>query len=216
MSKLPATNATGSRPRAQRRPRADSEATRRAILAATLRILRDRGLASLTHRAVAQEAGVSLALTSYHFASKENLIAEALELAMTDTTARLDETATALLAGDRPVTPAVVAERLCDLTMSRLGDDELAVVSVIELSLAASRRPALQRTTAEWNHTYESIVVELLDRAGIVGPREAAALVVATLEGLVFLQLAEANPDFEHAVLRPALSRLLASLAAGG
>ena len=44
------------------------------------------------------------------------------------------------------------------------------------------------------------------------GAAYAAVLVVGMLEGLVFLQIVESNPDFEHGVLRPALQRLLRSL----
>jgi len=55
-------------------------AGREAILEATLRVIEARGADAVTHRAVAAEAGVSPALTTYHFASKEALVAEALEL----------------------------------------------------------------------------------------------------------------------------------------
>ena len=202
-----------TRPPHERKLRSDSVQTRRAILDATLRILRDHGLAELTHRAVAQEAGVSLALTSYHFASKDNLISEALDLAASETLRWLEQTAVELTAnGGGALIPELVAERFGDLTMGRLGDEQLAVVSVVELSLAAARRPALQTATADWNDAYHTIVVALLKRCGIPDPKGAAVLVVGMLEGLVFLQIVESNPNFEHGVLRPALRRLLGSL----
>jgi TetR/AcrR family transcriptional regulator, regulator of biofilm formation and stress response len=212
MSKVSSTDGSGRR---GRRSRADSAATRRAILDATLRILRDHGLAELTHRAVAAEAGVSLALTSYHFASKENLIAEALELAAAGTTERLEQVAAELRSEPGTLTPEAVAERLCDLEMGRLGDDRLAVMSVVELSLAAARRPQLRETAVRWGEGYNAIVIDLLERCGAPDPAAAGTIVVGTLEGLVFLQLVEADPDFEHGVLRPALRRLLATLSAG-
>jgi TetR/AcrR family transcriptional regulator, regulator of biofilm formation and stress response len=195
----------------RRKPRADSERTRRAILEATLRILRDHGLEALTHRAVAREAGVSLALTTYHFATKENLIAEALDLAVTETTDRLEQTAAELRTAGA-LTAAIVADRLADLMMGRLGDEQLAVVSVVELALAAARRPSLQVTTQAWNDAYHAIVVDLLERAEIHDPQGAAVIVVGMLEGLAFLQITESDPNFEHGILRPALERLLGSL----
>jgi DNA-binding transcriptional regulator YbjK len=220
MSKLGNVDRTGTTAGAQGRPRrklrSDSIRTRRAILDATLRILRDHGLAELTHRAVAKEAGVSLALTSYHFSTKDNLISEALDLAATGTTEWLEQAAVDLTAGRSKLTPQLVAARLGDLTMGRLGDEQLAPVSVIELSLAAARRPALQKVTAEWNNSYHAIVVDLLARCGIPDPAGAAVVVVGMLEGLVFLQIAESNPDFEYGVLRPALRRLLGSLGSAG
>ncbi len=205
MSKLPSVHGS-------RKPRADSEQTRRAILDATLQILGEQGLASLTHRAVAKRAGVSLALTSYHFDSKENLVSEALDDAVHGTIGELDAAAAAMAGPGEPLTRALVAQRLADLTMSRLGDERLNVISVIELSLAAARRPALQATTAAWNAAYHQIVVGLLERCDVPDPEGAARLVVATLEGLVLLQLVESDPAFEPDVLRPAMARLLHSL----
>jgi DNA-binding transcriptional regulator YbjK len=189
----------------------DGRQTRAAIVAATLRVLRDEGIGSLTHRAVAREAGVSLALTTYHFATKENLVAEALNLAADET---LDGLRAAAGAQDgRPLTSSAVADRLCDMTMERLGDERLAVFAVVELSLAAARRPELHPAAAGWNREYHRIVGSLLERARIPRPEQAARLVVGTLEGLVFLQLTEADPRFEPDVLRPSMRALLEALA---
>ncbi len=53
---------------------------RREILEATLRVIGEGGVNSVTHRAVAQEARVALASTTYYFDSKDALVEEALEL----------------------------------------------------------------------------------------------------------------------------------------
>src|SRR5215212_1025173 len=45
---------------------------RREILEATLRVIGDSGVNSVTHRAVAREADVALASTTYYFDSKSN------------------------------------------------------------------------------------------------------------------------------------------------
>ena len=61
-------------PRRRAAGRAAQGAERRAvILAATVRILRSRGLAAVTHRRVAEEADVPLAATTYYFSSKDEL-----------------------------------------------------------------------------------------------------------------------------------------------
>jgi TetR/AcrR family transcriptional regulator, regulator of biofilm formation and stress response len=194
-----------------RTTREDGRKTRAAIVAATLRVLRDDGIGSLTHRAVAREAGVSLALTTYHFATKENLIAEALNVAAAETLEGLREAAASDAGG--ALTPESVADRLSDMTMERLGDERLAVFAVVELSLAAARRPQLHGAAAAWNEEYHRMVAELLERAGIRPGEQAARLVVATLEGLVFLQLTEADPRFERDVLRPSMRALVGALA---
>ncbi len=194
-----------------RTTREDGRKTRAAIVAATLRVLRDDGIGALTHRAVAREAGVSLALTTYHFATKENLIAEALNVAAAETLEGLREAASGDAGG--PLTPEAVADRLSDMTMERLGDERLAVFAVVELSLAAARRPQLHGAAAAWNEEYQRMVAELLERAGIRQAGQAARLVVATLEGLVFLQLTEADARFERDVLRPSMRALVGALA---
>ena len=64
------------KPRRARQAR--GEETRREVLAATLRVLARDGTRGVTHRAVAAEAGTSVRATTYHFASREELLREAL------------------------------------------------------------------------------------------------------------------------------------------
>src|SRR5258707_3950570 len=54
--------------------RARGVASRQAILDATVRVIAAGGLTSVTHRAVAAEAGVSTALTTYHYATLDDLL----------------------------------------------------------------------------------------------------------------------------------------------
>lgn len=53
-----------------------SERTRAAIRAVALRSFRERGYDATTIRLIAQEAGVSVGTTNYHFASKNHLVQE--------------------------------------------------------------------------------------------------------------------------------------------
>jgi len=55
--------------------------TQEQILDAVLSCLTEGGIAGVSMRAVAAEAGVSLGLLNYHFAGKQALIAEAVQLA---------------------------------------------------------------------------------------------------------------------------------------
>jgi AcrR family transcriptional regulator len=52
--------------------------TRQRLVAGTLRSLRRRGLVETTSRDIAAESGVNLAGITYHFGSKDELVAEAL------------------------------------------------------------------------------------------------------------------------------------------
>src|SRR5690554_7202695 len=57
--------------------RAKSEQRRRDILEATLRIIRTEGVRGVRHRAVAKEAKVPLAATTYYFKDIDELIVDA-------------------------------------------------------------------------------------------------------------------------------------------
>jgi AcrR family transcriptional regulator len=54
------------------------EATRSRLLQATLEVLRSRGVAQTTSREIATAAGVNLQAITYHFGSKDDLVAQAL------------------------------------------------------------------------------------------------------------------------------------------
>ena len=56
------------------------EARRRELLEATLRVVGRGGVGAVTHRVVAREAGVPLGSTTYYFKTKEEMVAQALEL----------------------------------------------------------------------------------------------------------------------------------------
>lgn len=76
----------------RRAQRAGSEARRVAILEAALRIIAREGMRGVRHRAVAAEAGVPLAATTYYFKDLDDLITDAFNLfaeRMTEHTRRL-------------------------------------------------------------------------------------------------------------------------------
>ena len=64
---------------------AESRERRRAILEATLRIIVREGMRGVRHRAIAREAGVPLAATTYYFKDLSDLIADAFNLYAEDT-----------------------------------------------------------------------------------------------------------------------------------
>lgn len=69
--------ALAARPR--RRPTARGHATRLAILEAALGLIARQGVHAVTHRAIAADAGVALASTTYFFDSLPQLLLEAFQ-----------------------------------------------------------------------------------------------------------------------------------------
>lgn len=69
-------NNTASAQRQGRQATSGGERKRTAILEAVLRIISDDGIRAVRHRAVAAEANVSLAATTYYFSSLQDLLVD--------------------------------------------------------------------------------------------------------------------------------------------
>src|SRR5712691_3142440 len=63
-------------------PRRPVEGTRQRLIEGTLRSLKANGLSGTTSRAIAAAAGVNLGGITYHFGSKDELVAQALLVAI--------------------------------------------------------------------------------------------------------------------------------------
>ena len=187
------------------------EQRRDQILRATLRLIGLRGADAVTHRAVAQEAGVPLAATTYYFASKEQLLEQTLLLAAREETERLEGLVADLEArslGPAEWAAAVAARVSCDLE-----EEPARHVALFELGLEATRTPLLRDDVRQWQEAHLRLG-ELGCRAvGSSNPDLDARIVVAALTGLMLEQLASGREDFGEAVMRPALERLFGRLA---
>ena len=111
------------------------EASRLRILAAASEVIVDSGVASLTHRSIAERAGVSLARVSYHFATIDNLLAAATEHYLDDFDRRLAAFAAEAIAPGRSVLDACT-----DFIEELVGPGSAAFLAVVEIRLALHRR----------------------------------------------------------------------------
>ena len=165
-------------------------ARRTELLVATLAIVEREGVAGVSHRAVAAEAGVSLASTTYHFASLDELLVAALTWAAEDLAAELHERVTDL--GARP------ADELARLIEHGLVYRRGRTLAEYELYLLAARRPALREAAAAWLEPLTQIA-----RSFTSDPHKAS-LLVAALDGILLQALIGARQfnraDF-HALL---------------
>jgi TetR/AcrR family transcriptional regulator, regulator of biofilm formation and stress response len=184
-----------------KRPR--GAARREALLEAVLEIVAAVGAEAVTHRRVAEVAGLPLASTTYWFDSKDELLTAALELAAERDVARLHRLAGQL--GDRDPLEAVLAAVLDPVNEP---SSRASLMATYALLLEAARRPALQDLARRWTETYLDVIGELLRRAGSARPRDDAWLVLAAADGLMLEQLAAGNDEDP----RPALRRLTRAL----
>jgi AcrR family transcriptional regulator len=116
-----------------RRQRGDT--SRRAILEAAVRVIRDGGVGALTHRAVAQAAGVPLARVSYHYPKIEDLMVAAATEYLRAFDERLRRSARSALAGRRSLVE-MCTEFLHELVTARSRE----FLGMVEVRLALHRR----------------------------------------------------------------------------
>jgi DNA-binding transcriptional regulator YbjK len=121
--------------------RARGVASRDAIVDAAGRVVVTSGLAAVTHRAVAEEAGVSLARTTYHFPTIEALL-RGVQRHLTD---RFDARLLALISAARGRHASIV-DVCCDFLEELVGARRGELLATVELGVAAARRPELLDT----------------------------------------------------------------------
>jgi DNA-binding transcriptional regulator YbjK len=126
--------------------RARGAASRQAIVEAAGRVVVGRGLAAVTHRAVANEAGVPLARTTYHFPTIGSLL-QAADRHLTD---QFDARLMTLLAAARDRS-ASIAQACCDFLGELLGARRFELLATVELRVAAARRPDLLSVGSPWS-----------------------------------------------------------------
>ena len=200
--------ATTSSARTPDAPRPRGAARREALLEAVLRIVAEVGPDAVTHRRVAEVAGLPLASTTYWFDSKEHLLTAALELAAERDIARLLAYGAEMEHAEADLLDAVVgAITDCDDgSQANRG----SLIATFALLVEAARRPALQQIAQRWTEVYLVTLSRLLERAGSADPRQDAELLLGATDGLLLEQLASGTIGD----LSPRLRRLAAALVA--
>ncbi len=179
---------------------------------ATLVVIAAHGTAGVTHRAVAAEAGVPLSATTYWFSSRDDLLEETLRYAARQEIERFERLVLDLAARDLPVSEwaGALAAEMTDELEAHPGRH----LAMFELGLEAARRPALRPEAEQVRATHLRLAELGARAAGSDDPAADAPIIVATLSGLIFEQLAAPRADFRERVLGPALSRLFERLTA--
>lgn len=178
--------------------RHDPEGRRRQIVRAAAQLIPEVGLAKLTHRLVAQRAGVSLGSTTRYFANLDELrkaglteMSELLEEDLASTRARLEA---------EGVTPESLTEDIAEF----LAEHELVRIS-IELMVAANADPVLRPLA---NHWAEGIVEMLTPTLGPVVARG----VVLVMDGATMHASVNESP-LSKELLREILATMLPAAA---
>ncbi|WP_165984538.1 TetR/AcrR family transcriptional regulator [Streptomyces sp. YIM 98790] len=169
---------------------------RRRITEAALRVIRERGISGLSHRAAAAAADVPLGSTTYHFAGLDDLLLAALR-----------EVNAAWLARFRTWSDSVdphrpVAEEITRFVAGSLAAERGRTELEYELYFAGLRNPVVRPVAAG---CLEEMVAVLRRH---IPDEDTARAVIALLDGLMLQYLLTGRP-FRPEEVRAQLARLL-------
>jgi TetR/AcrR family transcriptional regulator, regulator of biofilm formation and stress response len=181
------------RPPAQRRPRRHDPGRRDRLIDAALAVIAERGVAGTTHREIARAADVPLGSMTYHFASLDEVLAEAFGRHADSAAQVFDERL-----GSAPDRAAAVEAVIALVADDLLGSPHDLILAV-ELYVAAARNPALRAVTQEWMQRSRQALERHFD------PTTAREL-DALIEGLVLHSALSTDPmtreQISHAIRR--------------
>jgi len=189
---------------------ARNEQRRKRILDATIRIIGREGPGSVTHRAVAAEAGVPLAATTYYFASKEALFNEALTLSVRSDLAELEVLARSM--AESPASVDVFAQAIAAFLAAQLRRRRTTVVAQYELVLEAARHSALRSAARASTEAFVRLCESMLEKIGSADPTGDAALLVAVMDGLLLDHLSGSRSPVDVDALAHQLRRFIGGL----
>ncbi|MFQ5699714.1 MAG: TetR/AcrR family transcriptional regulator [Myxococcota bacterium] len=211
-----AEGGTGARPRpgkGRRGPYAPGVERRERLLAAVLRIVAREGLAGVTHRAVAAEAGTSLTATTYYFESKDAMIRAAFRHFAAWDLERIDQSAATLSRESLPVREA--AALLGAIASEELRAPERSLAVDLEMILRVAREPSLAPDYEAFQRRLEERTEELLRAVGSAEPARDARIVLAFYRGYQIEQLARPVRRRSRQALEADVARLISALVAG-
>ena len=174
---------------------------RTAILAATLEIIASDGIDAVTHRRVAEIAGVSPGSTTHHFTSREDLIRETFRFYLqmaSEFMSAIDEEVRASIA-DPLERVRRFATEIIKREFEHPGEENIRAEH--EMLLYASTDPELAIHVRDWEATWVGHFAGDLEAAGWTRPVETARTVINLIRGYEIERLL--NPqlgvdDFER------------------
>lgn len=177
-----------------------SAETRRRISQAAVAVLAERGIAGATHRLVAERAGVPLAATTYYYATKFDLLAEASNAIL-----RGYVEAFARAAGryrSSPPTPRAFGGFVARLVRNAAGRHRAGTIAWAEILLDAVRHSESLVLSRKWNHAIDGLWRDIADATGIDEPCAVARSGIDTTIGLLLMTVAlELSEEQVDAVL---------------
>lgn len=198
-------------PRGSETLSAKGEQRRAALVEAALRIILRDGHHNLSLRTVAKEAKSSHGAVAYYFGSRTGLMCAAIDHACERIACSLHQLAPELEAHAND--PLQFASILSQYNTRMLIDDREMGLAVYELNLAGAHDPALRPSLYKWGRVHAKICEAAFAQLGSKDPAADYAFVLHAIGGLIVAELSLPRKDFENRIFRPAIERLILSIA---
>jgi DNA-binding transcriptional regulator YbjK len=184
-----------------------SRQVREAITAATVRVVAREGVAAVTHRRLAAEADVALSSTTWHFATKADILEAALRWCADREVERIRAIADRLPAD---FDLAGWAEELGDWLLEQVTREREIAVALYRLQIELLGSPGALAVHREWGEGLHAVGERVLEHSSTATPDLDVRLVVAALDGLRMSVVNSGERDVEW--LRDAVRRQLQAL----
>ena len=168
---------------------------RERLTAAATELIAELGWAGVSTRVLAERAGLTPGLVHYHFSSLQALLSEAAVGALT----RLVDDLGALLSQVK--TPEEAVEELLTALSKHSGSDPMSLL-VTETYLATTRDTELREAVGVVLADFRTRLAAWFADHGVAAPEATAAVLAATVDGLLLHRALLPEPDATAAVLR--------------
>jgi TetR/AcrR family transcriptional regulator, regulator of biofilm formation and stress response len=196
-------------PSSETGPRAEaSRRTRDAIVAATVRIVAREGVAAVSHRRVAGEAGVALSSTTWHYATKADILEAALHWTGRREVERVRAIADRL--GGTDFDPSAWAEALGDWLLEQVTGEREIAIALYRLQVELLDSAGAAKVHDEWGEGLRAVGEHVLAHSATSTPELDVRLIVAALDGLRMGILSSGEQDLDW--VREAVRRQVRAL----
>lgn len=166
---------------------------RETLLDAAIRVLGDRGIKALTHRAVDIEAGLSAGSTSNYFSTREALLSAIVERFAERERQSFEDVAITVA----PTSAAELGRALAAAVRESTGPNRALTLSRYALLVESANNPVLRRQMAATGARVNAWTASWLRAVGSRDPERHVHVLGNYATGLVLHQLAMPDPDFD-------------------
>jgi AcrR family transcriptional regulator len=165
------------------------------LLDAAIRVLGERGMRALTHRAVDSEAGVAAGSTANYYPTREALFEAIVERVSARERGHFDEVATTVC----PTTPAELGTVIAGFARDGTGVHRALTLSRYAILVEAGNNAKIRRQLAETGSRVNAWFGNWLRLIGSRDPGHDLHVLGNYITGLMLHQLAMPDPGFDPA-----------------